>query len=992
MTRRHLAAVALLTLAASGSVYGQTRATTGDLRVITADETGASMPGVHVSITSPDTGLSRSAETNSEGHAWSPALPVGRYALRAEAQGFRTISVESVDIGLGTVTELRLTMRLASIDTTLEVAAAVPLADVRRSVIATTISDAQIEALPIDRRNYISFAVLAPGVTTDRTPSQGPAETSGFTVAGQSARANNITVDGLDNNDDSTGGVRAVFSQDAVREFQVVVHSFSAEFGKAAGGVVNIVTKSGTNRLTSDVFGYFRDRALNSRGHFDNFNAAGTRIDLPKAPFRQGQYGGTLGGPLVRNRTFGFASFERLAIDDSASVTIDSTTPVSHPVLPVVIGTPVEILRRAGFPVDVGNVPFSVRTTTALVKVDHVLRGDSTLAVRFNLADGANGNSQPFGGIVARSRGGRLTNRDYAFAGSMATVRPGLVNELRFQVARRNQVVRSLDEAACGGECVGYDQGGPAAEIIGVARVGRHNFTPQPRRNVRYQVLDTVSFETGRHLFKTGIDFNFVDNHHVALPLNFGSQFFFVDLPAPLAAAFGLPGPVSSIQALALGLPVVYVQGHGDPESSERYSDVSAFVQDEWRPTNRLSLRAGVRYQKQFWPDGYQSGNLDFSPRVAATWDPIGDGRTGVAAAYGLFFDNQFTAPVSVARIAEGRKLRVVALQGAPAVAAWRSPNHRLPVEAVSGFPSLTVTVSPSFDLPYTPQYSATVNRQVTSKLSMSASAAIANGRRYVSSIDYNPIVTSLGAGRRPGDVNGVAGSSASILQYTPWGSSWYKALLLTAAMRPAAESQVNISYTLAKAEDTISDFINNPAQTQGRGPNPDDPGGLPVGFDPSSERGPSLQDQRHRLVVTGMQELRHGIHVAGILTAGSGRPYNIIAGADLNGDGDATVSPGPDRARTVPSNPATSIGRNTGRLPREHRLDLRVTKRIAAGPRSTLTASLDVLNVFNVTNFTDVNRVFGTGAYPSQPLPSFGQFTQAGPPRQVQVGARISF
>jgi hypothetical protein len=200
------------------------------------------------------------------------------------------------------------------------------------------------------------------------------------------------------------------------------------------------------------------------------------------------------------------------------------------------------------------------------------------------------------------------------------------------------------------------------------------------------------------------------------------------------------------------------------------------------------------------------------------------------------------------------------------------------------------------------------------------------------------------------------------------------------------------LSYTLSKAEDSLSDFISNPPQNQGLGRDPQNMDGLPLAFDPASERGPSLQDQRHRLAITAVQELPLGFQASGIFTAGTGRPYNIIAGADLNGDGDATVSPGPDRARRVPSDASTSIGRNTGRLPREHRLDLRVAKRMKAGSRSMISFTLDVLNMFNTTNFTDVNRIFGTGAYPSAPIPTFGQFTQAGPPRQLQIGARFSY
>lgn len=989
--RRVFAAALVCVMGAAIDGRAQTRATTGDLRILAVDESTLTVPGVRVALVHAETGLERTAVTGQDGRAMASALAVGRYTMRAELDAFRPVMVDDITIELGTTIEVRMTLRLASRAETVDVIAPMPLLDIQRTVVSTVISERQIAELPIDRRNHISFAVLAAGVATDRTLNQGPAETSGLAFAGQSARANNITVDGLDNNDDATGGVRAVFSQDAVREFQVVVHSYSAEFGKAAGGVVNIVTKSGTNRVAAEAFGFYRDRGLNSRGHFDNFDPSGAAVNLPKAPFKQRQYGGTLGGPLKRNRTFAFASFERLSIDDSAAVTIDDRTMVSHPILAVILGTAPDILKGAGFPVETGNVPFDVRTTTGLVKIDHVMAGANSVGLRFNIADGTNGNSQPFGGIVARSRGGVLENRDYAFAGAVASVRQRLVNELRFQVARRDQEVRSLDPS-CGGPCIGPEQGGPALEIVGVARVGRHNFLPQRRNNVRYQVLDTVSLERGRHLLKAGLDFNLVDNRDLSLPLNFGGQFFFVALSPALAAAFGLPGPVTAIQAFALGLPVAYVQGYGDLFTTNQFFDAAMFVQDEWRPTDTLTLRLGARYQKQFWDENLASGNFDVGPRAAVSWDPVGNGRTSIAAAYGLFFDSQFNAPISAARIANGESVRVAAFQGAPAVQAWRSPEHRLPQAALSSAPSLSLAVSPSFNVPYTHQSSVSVNRQLASDVAVSVSGIVTKGNRYVSSIDYNPLLPSLGAGRRPADVNNIAGTSSSQLQYTPWGESWYRGLLVSATKRLSRGSQAMVSYTLSRAEDSVSDFISNPPQDQGRGRDPQNRGGLPLGFDPSAERGPSLQDQRHRFAVTAMQELPHRFQVSGIFTTGSGRPYNIIAGVDLNGDGDATVSPGPDRARRVPSDPSTSIGRNTGRLPREHRLDTRVTKRLKAGPRSTISVTLDVLNVFNVTNFTDVNRVFGTGAYPSAPLPAFGQLTQAGPPRQLQIGARFSY
>ncbi|HET9467931.1 MAG TPA: carboxypeptidase-like regulatory domain-containing protein [Vicinamibacterales bacterium] len=226
-----VAAILILLLASAASA--QTRATAGDLRVAAIDESGLSVPGVTLTLLHQETGLERTIVTAENGHAVASALPVGSYSMRAGLDGFRPVTVDAVTIALGTAVELRLTLRLASLGETVDVAAPVPLLDIQRTVISTVISERQIAELPIDRRNYISFAVLAAGVGTDRTLNQGPAETSGLTFAGQNARSNNITVDGLDNNDDATGGVRAVFSQDAVREFQVLSHSYSAEFGKA---------------------------------------------------------------------------------------------------------------------------------------------------------------------------------------------------------------------------------------------------------------------------------------------------------------------------------------------------------------------------------------------------------------------------------------------------------------------------------------------------------------------------------------------------------------------------------------------------------------------------------------------------------------------------------------------------------------------------------------------------------------------------------------
>jgi hypothetical protein len=194
-------------------------------------------------------------------------------------------------------------------------------------------------------------------------------------------------------------------------------------------------------------------------------------------------------------------------------------------------------------------------------------------------------------------------------------------------------------------------------------------------------------------------------------------------------------------------------------------------------------------------------------------------------------------------------------------------------------------------------------------------------------------------------------------------------------------------SYTWSKAEDLMADFGFQQPQDVGAGRNPDDPSGLPLGFDPYAERGPSLQDQRHRFVFSGSYELPWHVTLSGIVTIGSGRPFNILAGEDLNRNGD---SPSADRPRLVETDAATSISRNTGLMPATSSVDVRVAKRVALGARARLDLMFEMFNLFNRTNYTQVDNICGK-TYPCT-ITSFGQFTEAGPPFQAQLAARLSF
>jgi hypothetical protein len=994
-----LLVVSVLFAPAAGAA--QTRATTADLTGVVYDQSRAILPGATVTATNTETNHSRSTVTDGTGRFTIPALSPGPYKVSAALADFTT-QIHEIALQLGTQVELEFTLSLASIAQQVTVVAPPPVVDRSQTAVATVVTQQQINNLPINGRDFISFSVITPGVTRDNTPQQGASATSGLTFAGQRGRSNNITVDGLDNNDITVGSVRATFSQEAVREFQVVTNSYSAEFGKASGGVVNIVTKSGTNQPSGNAFFFFRDSALNAKAYFERFTPAGDPIDRAKATFGQKQFGGTLGGPIQTNKMFFFGSFERIAIDTNNFVNIDDTTPILLFGQP--IGTVAGILRAAGFPVETGSVPYAVKSDQFLLKVDRQLTDNQQVWVRYNYADGLNENIEPWGGLVARSRGAALDNTDNMVAAShTAVLSSRIVNELRLQFARRNQKVDSLDPN-CGGPCTGEDQGGPTLEILGVASVGRQRFTPQPRLNDRVQLVDTLSLFRGKHQWKAGFDFNYVDHRVQALPLHFGGRYLFQSLPAIPGV---LPAPITGIQALALGLPAAYIQGYGSSSATYGYRDLSLFAQDEWRPLSNVTVKVGLRYQKQFWPDmpyttpgvsapyTVPGDNNNIAPRIAASWNPSGKSNTLVHGAYGVYYDNLITGAPGIAYIVNGSQqgVRTLVARFPATIAAWNAPGHKLPEAPGGTVPSLVISLDPGLQTSYAHHLSGGVEHDVPGHIRLAANYIYVRGFNQLGTIDYNPVVPSLGPGRRPLDVGERAGTSASVLQYTSFGQTWYSGLTVSATKALSNRYQFLVSYTLSKAEDNSTDFPSAfIPQNNGRGRDPADPTGLPIGFDPDSERGPSLQDQRHHLVASGLYVAPYAINISAILTVGSGRPYNILAGADLNGDGDGGTIPGPDRARTDPADPSTSVGRNSGGMPTQATVDVRANKTMRIGDSARLEAIFEVFNLFNRANFTDINNVFGIGRYPTNPLPGYGQFLQSGAPRQAQVALKMSF
>jgi hypothetical protein len=992
---RVLSAFALVLLAPS--LQAQSRVTAADVTGTVVDASGAALPGVTVTITNVETNVSRTAVTDTRGHYRAPALPPGTYRVSAAMSGFGDQKREPVTLTLGQEANIDFSLGVGGRQESVEVMVEAPVVETTRTVVSSTVTRAQIENLPSNGRNYVDFALLTPGVTAS-------AAGSNLSFAGQRGQSNNVMIDGFDNNDQSLNGVRVIFSQEAIREFQVLTNSYSAEFGKAGGGALNVVSKSGTNQFDGSAFMFFRNDSLNSKEFFQRYrrydidgNPVGDPLNVEKAPFEQMQWGATLGGPLKKDKTFFFLSYERLDADTANFVTIDPTA--------------AGVLNRAGFPVELGAAPEKDVRDSFMAKVDHHWNPNHRLAVRGQYGEITDEGG--FGGNSARSAGIVTLKTDWSLAASHTDIlSPKLINEARLMYARQDYDIFALDPTCEGGPgpgCDGLTEGTPLLTIVGVATAGT-TLHPQPRLNSRVQFSNSLSYFSGAHSVKVGVDYDRVRNIKNTLPIFFKPSVVF-----------------TSLAAFQANTPTSYTVAYGNPTGSYPLDDLSFFAQDDWRVTPRLTLKGGLRYQRQFWTDlSYNvstPGNQRFAysvpedtdnwaPRVAAAWDVTGNGKTNVHGAYGLYHDYNFSAVIAISDGDRpgGTGRRTYTLLGAPAAAAWLAPNHRIP-EPASGqsFPN-SIAISPDYDTPFTHQFSAGFDRELTKNIGLSVNYLGVRGKHYTATVEYNPLLgPSAAAARRLNDTActtpsaacvaatippgqsvpalGIPRSSGQVREYKNYAETWYDGLTVSINKRMSNNTQFQVSYTLAQAEN-MADVYTSVPENMGFGRDPANPTGLPLGFDPNYDKGPGLNlDIRHRLVVSGFYRAPYDFLLSGVVTAASGAPFTAGAGTDFNQNGDTG-----DRARTDPANPATEISRNSERQRGILNVNLRLSKRFNLGKGTALEGIFEAFNVFDRANFTTIDGVFGPGAFPSAPRTTYAQYTSAAAPRQLQLAARFVF
>ncbi len=964
-------AVVLLGLGAL-PVAAQTAAA-GDFEGTVRDATGGVLPGATLVLTNIETGLERTSVTNEIGRYRIPAVPAGAYTLKVSLDGFATMQREGLLLEVGQVLRVDITLPPAGVSQEVTVTAAAPIVEQGRTQTGAVVSRAEIENLPSNGRDFLSFSTQVAGVTGQQMSGQG----SGISFNGQRARSNNVSLDGVDANGALNGNTRLTVSQEAVREYQVVTSQFAPEFGRASGGLVNIVSRSGTNDFRGNAFLYVRDEKLDARNAF---------VTEGKPQFQRQNYGGTFGGPLKKGRTFFFGAFERMQRDESGVITIsDAAVAAINAQLKArpIPGSTVTSIANGVYPV-------TRRDTLASLKLDHMLSPNNTLAMRYTYGKTVETNAGGIGigGTIAESGGGGQRGTDQSFLLAWTNVMsPSLLGEARLQVAPR-----SLTQLA-------NDAVGPRVTISGVATWGRNTNVPVILDETTTQGSYTLSWQRGAHFFKAGGDVS-----HIAakssFPVSFGGSFTF-----------------GSLATFIAGTPSTFAQGFGNPQIDLPDTLYSAFVQDSWSLSDRLTLVYGLRYdydaQPQHVPrdrsnpleapldDGIHRDPNNVSPRAGLTWDPIGGGRTIVRGGYGRFYDKVFLLVARNALLAR----QSISLSGANATTQFAAGAFPESNQLPSGFslskPSINLS-DPKMSIPYVDQVSFGVEQQIGTNWSAAVNVVRNWGSDLLVSDNTNlgpPTVltaanaASLGVSSpsaqqigRPyyGSTNRLNALYNNIQLVSSSGWSSYYGVQFTVQKRLADGYSVRANYILSESKDDGSDF------TQAEQPN--DP------YNRRAERSYSAEHQRHRVTLTGVWELPYGRNdqtdghpvlrgvfggwtMSGTFTYRSGTAENPSVGSDVNVDGNSST----DR----PIVDGVMAGRNSYVGADYASVNLRLSKRFKFDRRRALLLQLEAFNLFNRTNFGGVNMTWGTTAAARD---TFGTFTSANAPRELQLGVKFEF
>jgi len=928
----------------AGEALGQTEAATGVIAGLVTDQNGGAVTQAVVSIQNTDKGLKRSTLTNEQGLYRAALLPLGNYVIRVEYPGFGRMERTGVYLGVGQQLAIDMTLRPSAVSETVSVAAEAPPIETSRYERTQVINQQAISNLPINGRDFSDFALLSPTVV-QRTSSNGKSISAG----GGSGLTTGLTVDGADYKASfrgmQTGAVSPyILTQEAVQEFEVVRAGFSPEFGRSMGGRINVVTKSGGNDFHGSGFYYFRDSAL----------ATDDALGRPQS-FRTQQFGGSLGGPIKKDKLFFFGAYDQ-----------------QKQALPLFINIPGELANAVNAVAPTLKIlGQSGRFRQTNNGLNNFLRGDYSLtsnhqfSARYNYLNSNQENisTNPNNALgTQRNQNGHVNNGMVSYNAVLGN----RVNEARVQFSRDNQPIESHP--------LGVNQ--PAATVIvsGVNyAVGGPTSEQNPFFQNRDQLMDNFSIVKGAHSVKMGVDFNRTGLEQY-FAFNPNGTYAYTSL-----ANFIAGSPASFNQYVPLnGLNIRQAA-----TTSFSTKELAFFVQDTWRVAKGLTMNYGMRWEGQWNPQPRRNpaypltGSIphslnNFAPRLGLSWDPNKKGKTVVRIGGGYFYSRNDGINFIRAFDTNGTTGAGVTLTPAGAggnlIPKFPGKFEGFANVPASAIPALNITYfDGNFTVPRTIQWTGGIEHEVMSGTTVSFDLIMSNtvhGNK-MRNINLFPS-TSTDADGRPLYNNRVRPNTQfnQIRVIEASARSTYDALVFAVQKRMNRRVQLQASYTFSHTRDDAGDSFNGvwTVNTQDN-------------FNAKNDFGFSANDVRHRAVLSSVVQLPFGLSWSNILTYQSGIAYNAVLPNDANGDGNLNDRP----YRNGLVEPL-----NNYRQPNYFNWNTRLTKDWKFAEKHTVQTTAEIFNLTNGSNFTTTNTTVGTAAFRRSNLP--------GPPFQVQLSARYRF
>lgn len=935
-------------------VWGQT---TGSFIGDVNDPAGLAVPGATITAISPETGLERSVVANTQGEYVIPLLPPGAYNLRVHVAGFQSQTLTGLTVLVNQTTRADIKLNLPTREESVEVRGHAAGVETATATLNVVIDQADVQNLPLNGRNFLQLTILVPGsvpglqITQNFTPTTAGTNSMNLAqVNGLRSQSNNVLLDGVDNNEIFLGEASAVPSPDAIQEFSVQTNLYGAEFGRGAGSVVNVVTKSGTDAFHGSAYDYLRNDALDASDFFA----------IKKPPLKRNQFGGSFGGFIIKKKTHFFGSYEGLRLAQGVTGTatvptvlekqgnfsqspikpIDPTTGLPYPSDTITSIDPVASKLLQFYPDPNLGGDLSVSSPSAptsenqfLIRMDHQLKASDSLTARYFRQTGSA--ITPFGtaylGTVtvpyfpiknAWRFHHLILSETHVFSAKS-------VNEFRFGVHRDN-LVGLAPEIPRNASDYGFTYPGtipidvPEFGVAGYVNNGYTDMGPGYKSTNIFQWLDIFSHTVGRHSIKVGMDIR-RNQLNMSIPTAFNGIYFFSGL---------ITG--NSFADFLIGRPEYFLQNGGNAAMHFRASDFDFFGEDSISLTRKIKLTLGLRYERPTWPydlgdhisafrPGQQSTRQpeapvglvypgdagvsrstleprtrNFAPRIGIAWDPTGSGKSSVRAGYGIFYD--FVQWHSVDQLSVAPPFSFFPFISRPTSFAdpYNGTGPFLP--GLTQVPWADIPQPVEFNVfdknaktPYAQQYNLTVQHSLASWVLQVGYVGTA-GVHLPNTLNENQAVFIPGQST-PGNIEarrpyGPAFSSI-FAQATVWTSN-YNSLQASVTKRAGHGLSFLAAYTYSKTIDTISTpqtFRTVDGQQAGPMNN----------YDLRLDRGPSAFDAPHRFVISYewdapeshsangfARKTLSGWSLLGIYSIESGLPFTILDPTDPSCDGNS--------------------------------------------------------------------------------------------------------